>query len=260
MIWPSPSPSPSAQPVSTTPSLQRSTWSSLPEVGAAVEPPAAADDLPSALAPPALAFDEADLARACAGAAAAARAGERAVLEAERETRVEQALAAIAAAFDGVDGVLEERRQQLRRAAATLAASAAAAVAPRAPKQLAARLAQALVDDCLGRLDPALALTVEVAPALADALAARLDGSPVVQARPGRVAVEAVPDLAPGEARLVWADGHAEWSTARLAAEAEAFLARLAEPAAGPRPASDPRPAGDPRPASDPQSSSEERA
>lgn len=196
---------------------------------------AAAAEAEDIAAPPAiLAFDEADLARACAAAATAARAEERAAMAEERETRIGEALAAIAAAFDAVDAVMEERRQQLRTAAATFAASAAETVAPSTPKQLASRLALALVDDCLARLDPDLALTVEVAPELADMLAARLDAAPAIRRRPGRVAVEAVDDLAAGDARLVWADGHAEWSAERLKADAMTMLERLAQPARNP--------------------------
>lgn len=205
------------------PSLEDRTEPGRAEADAAAAPGVAAT------AP--IAFDEADLARACAGAAAAARAAERAALEAERESRIGGLLATLVERLDGVDAVLDERRRQLRAAAATLASAAAAALAPATPGQLAARLAEALVDDCLARLGPDLALTVEVAPELADALAARLDAAPAMRRRPGRLAVEAAPGLEPGELRLVWADGYAEWSSARLENEARAFLERLAEPA-----------------------------
>lgn len=186
---------------------------------------------PEAEAPTVLVFDEGDLARACAGIAAAVQAAEAEAAAARDERRIAEALEAIADRLASADAVLAAQRRQFREAAAVLAAAATEALALGPGVKLAARLADALAADCLGRFAPELALTVEVAPDIADALAARLAAAPVVKARPGRVAVEPVPGIGPGEARLVWADGVADWSAQRLHADAAALIRRLVEPA-----------------------------
>ncbi len=206
------------------------TWREIPNPGAIPapepdEPMAGSEPVPTA----SLRFDESDLARLCACVAATLRAE---VLEAamdREEKRIADALERIALSLDQADAVLAERRRQFREAASVLAGAATEALALGPGVKVAARLADALVADCLARFDPELALTVEVAPDIVDALAARLAASPVVKARPGRVAVEAAGDIGPGEARLVWADGAADWSLARLHADAAALIRRLTE-------------------------------
>ena len=207
-------------------------WQVIPEPGAPAEPvPVEAVAEPEAMAPKRLAFDEADLARACAGIAAAVRAAEAEAAALRDERRIAEALEAIAGTLDHNDAVLAEQRRQFRKAAAVLAAAATEALALGPGVKIAARLADALAADCLARLEPELALTVEVAPDIADALAAKLAAAPAVKARPGRVAVEPVPGIGPGEARLVWADGVADWSVQRLHDDAAALIRRLVEPA-----------------------------
>ncbi len=195
--------------------------------------PASVEPVPEPEAEPQarLGFDEADLARACAAVAATVRAAENEAAAAREERRIADALEAIAGSLDSADAVLAESRRQFREAAALLAAAATEALAPGPGAKVAARLADALAADCLVRFDPALALTVEVATDIADALAARLAASPLIQARPGRVAVEAVAEMGPGAARLVWQDGVADWSVQRLHADAAALIRRLVEPA-----------------------------
>jgi hypothetical protein len=207
------------------------TWRVIAEPGAPVAPaPVEPVPVPEPGPRARLGFDETDLARACAAVAATVRAAESEAAAERAERRIADALEAIAGSLDSADAVLAESRRQFREAAAHLAAAATEALALGPGAKVAARLADALAADCLARFDPALALTVEVAADIADALAARLATSPVVQARPGRVAVEAVADMGPGEARLVWQDGAADWSVERLHADAAALIRRLAEP------------------------------
>lgn len=175
-------------------------------------------------------FDEADLARACAAVATTVRDAEIEAAAAREERRIADALEAIMSKLDSADEVLAQRRRQFREAAANLAAAVTEALAMGPGVEVAIRLADALAADCLARFDPEMALTVEVAPDIADALAARLASSPAMAARPGRVAVEPVASIAPGEARLVWPDGSADWSAARLHADAAALVRRLTEP------------------------------
>ena len=212
------------------------TWRVIAEPGAAVMPDPV-EPVPEPEAGPGarLGFDEADLARACAAVAATVRAAESDAASAREERRIADALEAIAGSLGSADAVLTESRRQFREAAAFLAAAATEALALGPGAKVAARLADALAADCLARFDPALALTVEVAADIADALAARLAASPVIQARPGRIAVEAVADMGPGEARLVWQDGAGDWSAQRLHADAAALIRRLAEPAGASR-------------------------
>lgn len=203
------------------------TW---PEIGAVVTAEAPASHEPEVPPTPRkLVFDESDLACAMAAAAATAREAGRQAAEAEGAARVAAALDVIAGALDGVDAVLALRKQQFREAAAALAALAAEAIGIGSGK-LASRLAEALTADCLNRFEPTVALTIEVAPELADPLAALLEASPVVRSRPGRVAVEPVATLAPGESRLVWADGRADWSIERITKAAAELIRRLTDP------------------------------
>jgi hypothetical protein len=201
------------------------TW---PAIGAAAEAAVSAEPEPPP-APTTIVFDESDLARAMAAAAATAREAARQAAEAESAARVAAALEVIAGGLDGADAVLARRKQQFREAAAQLAALAAEAIGTGNGK-LARRLADALTADCLSRFEPTLALTIEVAPELADPLAALLEASPVVRSRPGRVAVEPVATLAPGEARLVWTDGRADWSIERITKAAAELIRRLTDP------------------------------
>ncbi len=212
-------------------------WPAIGEPGDRTPQPAAELGAPSD--PPPLRFDEADLARATAAVAAESRALARQAVEAEAAARQAAALEAIVARLQLFDEALAQRTRQFREAAVALAALATETVgrgagggqSARLATQLAAQLAEALTRDCLRRFDPNLALTVEVAPALADPLAATLRGLPALQSRPGRIAVEAVAGLEPGEARLVWADGEADWSTRRLHDAGAAVIRRLTEPA-----------------------------
>lgn len=193
-------------------------------------------------------FDETELARACADAAAAACLAERRAAASAHEARIAAALAAIGRSLDGIDALLAARQHRFREAAATLAKVAVEALAvPGGPAQVA-RLADALAVDCLARLDPELDLTVEVEPQLADALAARLDASPLVRRRAGRLAVEAAPGIAPGAVRLVWPDGSADWSVDRIGEAAAALLLEMAEP----DPCESERPGGSPLPEAEP--------
>ena len=176
-----------------------------------------------------LAFDEADLARACAGVAVDARLAEREAGAASHEARIAAALEAIAGSLDAADAVLDERRLQFREATAALAALATETLRAPPGAKLAARLADALATDCLARFDSELAVVIEAAPEIADALAARLESSAVVERRAGRVTVEAVAAIEPGAVRLVWPNGSAEWSIDRVQEAAAVLLRRLTD-------------------------------
>lgn len=177
----------------------------------------------------ALAFDEADLARACALAAVEARRAEREAAAAGHEARIAAALETIAGSLDAADAVLAERRLQFREATAALAALATDALRMAPGAHAAAQIAEALTADCLARFDAELDLAVEVAPEIADALAARLESSAVVKRRAGRVTVEAVSSSEPGAVRLVWPNGSADWSIPRVQAAAAALIRQLAD-------------------------------
>lgn len=201
----------------------------------------AAEQAPATVEPPpgqpvACRFSEADLARACAAVASRERAAERAALLAEREAMATAALAAIAGRLAEVDGMLALQRRRFREAAAALAGLVAEAIAPADDAGIAARLAEALADDCLARLDPEQALVIEVAPAIAGILAARIETIPALAGRSGRIAVEPVAALPPGEARVVWAHGHGEWSIDSIRQTAMRLVPRLLAEEAGETP------------------------
>jgi hypothetical protein len=206
------------------------TWPEIGEAGAAGPAAAPLAEAPEEwCAPLPMLFDEADLARAMTAAAAESRLAERQAAAAQAAARVATALEAIALQLATVDELIDLRTRQFREATAALAALATEAVG-RGGGKVAARLADALASDCLARFDPGLLLTVEVAPEIADSFAAALEASPALRDRPGRIAVEAVASLAPGEARLVWPDGEAEWSSHRLHEAAANLVRRLAQP------------------------------
>ena len=218
-------------PWQTGPDSGRRSKAAWPEIGAdgaaAPSPVAESAATPAPAAPAPLLFDEAELARATASVAAESRERERQAAAGRAADRVAVALEAIATRLTAADAMIDLRTRQFREATATLAALATETVG-RGGGKIAARLADALTTDCLVRFDPTLALTIEVAPEIADPLAATLESSATVRNRPGRIAVEAVATLAPGEARLVWPDGEAAWSMQRLHEEAAGLIRRLA--------------------------------
>lgn len=173
-------------------------------------------------------FDEIELARICASVDRAARHAERQEMTLAIEGRTASALESIAAAVGALDAAFEARLAELRRMAAQLAAAAVEALGVTSPARLAARLTESLADECLGRLDPLLPLTVEVSAEMVDPLAAAIGRPGAVPLRPGRISIEPASGLALGEARLVWPDGHAEWSASDLRSRAAAILDGLA--------------------------------
>ena len=209
----------------------KAAWPQLGEKGfASADMPAAAS--PAGSTSPfggALAFDEAELAHACAQAALDARLAEREAAAVGHEARIAAALEVIAASLDAADAVLDERRLQFREAAGALAALAIEALRAPPGAKLAGRLADALATDCLSRFDSELAIVIETAPEIADALAARLESSAVVERRAGRVTVEAVAAIEPGAVRLVWQNGSAEWSIDSVQEAAAVLLRQLTD-------------------------------
>ncbi len=178
---------------------------------------------------PALAFDEGELGRICAAVDRAARAAAGEAMTMAIEGRTMAALESLAAGIGALDAALEARVAELRRTTARLAAATVATLGATLPERVADRLAATLADECLGRLDPLLPLTVEVAAELVEPLRAALDRVPGLAARPGGLGVAPAADLTPGEARLVWPDGHAEWSLAELRQRAALILEGLAD-------------------------------
>ena len=233
MLWQAARSEPGQGPRPTGPDSGRRAAAAWPEIGepgamlSATAPLAEAPEEQRAPAP--MLFYEADLARALTAAVAESRSAERQAAAAQAADRVATALEAIVLQMATVDEVIDLRTRQFREATAALAALATETVG-RGGGKVAARLADALASDCLARFDPALALTIEVAPEIADRLAATLEASPALRNRPGRISVEAVASLASGEARLVWPDGEADWSSSRLHASAADLVRRLAQP------------------------------
>lgn len=225
--------SPGSSPWQTGSSSGRRSKAAWPEIGEAGDMAPAAAAAPAAPVepePPApLLFDEADLARATAAVASEIRSNEQQAAACRDAERLAAALEAVAGQLTAADALIALRTRQFREAAAALAALATAAVGRAGGGKVAARLADALVTDCLSRFDPSLALAIEVSPEIADSLAATLEATPALRNRPGRIAVEAVATLAPGEARVIWADGEADWSIQRLHDDAAGLIRRLTD-------------------------------
>ncbi|MBY0339331.1 MAG: hypothetical protein K2X11_22140 [Acetobacteraceae bacterium] len=181
----------------------------LEDFDAPAAPPSAApapDPLPGLVA---AAREEGFRAGEAAGAAAM-----RDALEAATLSAIDALRASLARDAEALRAEAEARATGVARAALAALLSAFPTLAGRFGEAEAARFAEQLLPSLAG--DGALRL--EVAPALRDAIARRLAGTPGLD-------IEADAALEPGEARITWRDGAAERRTADAIAAVTALLA-----------------------------------
>lgn len=162
------------------------------------------------------------------GRAEATAAG---IAEAERRVeqglaRIEQGLARLAAALPRIEARLEAE-----------AVDVAVAVARKLAAELVARepvgAIGTLVASCLGELRGVPHVVVRVHDSLLDSAKARIDSIAAETGFSGRVVMIAEPDIAPGDARIEWADGGLVRDTASAADKIDELVRRFLAARAG---------------------------
>ncbi len=202
-------------------------------------------------------FTEEDLAAARAeGQQAGVQLGRESALRAI-ERRVADALDAVAAGLAGVDAAQARAAAELREDAARLALAIAAKLAPELVSRQPLAEIEAVVVECLAQLPTEPRVVVRVAEGLVEALSGRIDELVRRVGFSGAVVLLGEPTMAPGDARVEWADGGAERDLARTRRAVEEAVERYcrtgpetrpapvaetaeAEPAARPRTAAEP--------------------
>jgi hypothetical protein len=215
-----------------------------PELGeaAGAGQPAPADPPPAAGSPPdgCLVFGEDEIARAMAWSAAEAGAAARDAAADAAEEALRRAAGGLAAEVPALQRARDEAADRVRLEVRRLFGAFAEACLDRIAGTALAEAMNRAVERILAEIAPPTEVVVEVAPALADRVAAALaaDGSP----GQGRCIVRGQAALALGDVAVTWRDGWAEWSLDRLR---QALAMQLDEPATdagepgGPPPAND---------------------
>lgn len=215
-----------------------------PELGeAAGASQSAPADPPPAAGPPQsgdLAFSEDEIARAMAWSAAEAGAAARNAAADAAEEALRHAANRLAAEVPALQRARHEAADRVRLEVRRLFGAFAEACLDRITGIALAEAMNRAVERILAEIAPSTEVVVEVAPALADRVAAALaaGGSP----GQGRCIVRGQAALALGDVTVTWRDGWAEWSLDRLR---QALAMQLDEPADDAGEAGGPPPADD---------------
>jgi len=184
-------------------------------------------------------FTEADL-------AAARGEGQQAGFEMGREQamrdiarRAADALDAAAGSLARIDAAQSQAAEEIRIDASRLALAIAAKLAPALIARHPLAEIEAVVADCLAQLPTEPRVVVRVAEALVDALSGRIDEIVRRSGFSGAVVLLGEPAMAPGDARVEWADGGAERNLGRTLGAVEETIERYCRlhADAAPRPA-----------------------
>jgi flagellar assembly protein FliH len=171
-------------------------------------------------------FTEEDLAAARAeGQQAGFQMGQESALRAI-ERRVADALDAVAAGLAGVDAAQARAAAELRADAARLALAIAGKLAPELVARQPLAEIEAMIVECLAQLPTEPRVVVRVAEGLVDALSGRIDDLVRRVGFSGAVVLLGEPTMAPGDARVEWADGGAERDFARTRRAVEEAVER----------------------------------
>jgi flagellar assembly protein FliH len=190
-------------------------------------------------------FTEADLAAARGEGQQAGFAMGREQAMRETARRVADALEAAAEALARIDVAQARMVGEIRADAARLALAIAAKLAPALIARRPLEEIEAVISDCLAQLPAEPRVAVRVAEALVEPLAERIDGIVRRTGFSGAVVLLGEPELAPGDARVEWADGGAERSLQRTLDAVTETVERYCriQQEAPPRPAEVPAPA-----------------
>ena len=184
--------------------------------------------------PPALRFDEAELARAMAAAALACRRALEQAWQAEEQRRLSCEMAQVRARLEAMADTVATARAETRRALADILATAIRRLVPTLLTRLELDHLRRLLGAWSQRLLPEETVRVRVRPAVREALAAALGSGP----EEGRARLEIVADPAMpvGGVTVERAEGAIHHRPEQLAEELVAGLLRLLEAsAASPR-------------------------
>jgi len=162
-----------------------------------------------------LAFDEADLARAAAAAAALGRRHGLDEAEADQRERETQALEAIARQIQEVEAAMTAMAERAREQLTAILYAAIDVVAAEALARHALPDIENLVMRCLDHLKSPMRVEIRVAEALAAPLEARLGELEAASGFAGRIEIVPAP-LEPGAVEIRWQDGHAARSPDRI--------------------------------------------
>ena len=144
----------------------------------------------------------------------------------ELERRAADALDVLGAALGKVDAAQAAAAAELRADAARLALAIAAKLAPELIGRAPLTEVEAVVVECLSQLPTEPRVVVRVAEPLVEALSGRIDELVRRVGFSGAVVLLGEPAMAPGDARVEWADGGAERDFARTLRAAEAAVER----------------------------------
>lgn len=178
-------------------------------------------------------FSANELEAAKAEAHAAGIAAGRAAAEQDIARRVADACAVVGARFDDLMKAVALRHEAQSREAIAAAVEIARRLLPSLGKREAIGEVEALIRECLTRLDDEPRLVVRVADELLDAVRQRIDQVTAATGYTGRVILLADPALKPGDARVEWADGGAERDSAAIWRDIDSAIQRFVEGGAG---------------------------
>jgi flagellar assembly protein FliH len=201
----------------------------------AEEPPPPAP-LPEPEAPPPPTFSEAELAAARAEGFAAGRAAADAEHQRRNAQRLADALEGVAAGLAAAKPALDEALAAHARASIEVAAALARKLGGAAGRTDVAGPVTALVAECLPRLLDEPRIVVRVAEATLDEVRGHVTRAAERAGYHGKVVLIGDPEIKEPACRVEWADGGAEYDPARVAAEADAAIARFLAGGAGPHP------------------------
>lgn len=189
---------------------------------------AAEPGVPAPEPPPPVLYAEEEVARLCAEAASTAAAEAEARVRAEVARAGEDAAARLADSLATLAGTIEARREGLRAEAVPIAAALGRLIAYEAVGADPLAAAEAVAAGLLAELRDEPEVAVEVAPKLVDELRPRLAALVAGSRLADALEVRAGAGLRAAEVRVLWRDGWAERSLARLESRAADALAALA--------------------------------
>lgn len=157
-----------------------------------------------------------------------------AAIAAKSAAALETLAAKLPALFAAEDAHARETEREAIAALRAIVGKVLPACAARAP------LAEieGLASRCLAEAIDEPRIVLRVGPAVYDAVRERIDAMAAASGYGGRIVLIAEDSLAPGDARIEWADGGAERRLADQMNEIDATLARIADPPAPSTPAS----------------------
>lgn len=150
---------------------------------------------------------------------------------AERDARIADSLATIAARLETLSACLAETLGRVRSESAALAVAAAQRLAGELIQREPMAEIEALFAECLAHVDCAPRFTIGVHGDLAEAVEQRLSTHAAIKGFAGSLSFVPLPGLTPGDCRVEWADGGVSRDFGRIAGEIERAVRRHMQPA-----------------------------